>query len=802
MFNRIIIFFLLLLHIPIVNAQKFTISGYVINANSDETLISSSIYDLNSKNGTVSNSYGFYSLTIPKGKVEIIYTYIGFATQSKIFELTKDTIINIKLSEYIELNELTVLANKKEFGVKGSQMSAIDVPVSMIKTVPTLFGEADVLKALQLLPGVQAGSEGSSGIYVRGGGPDENLFLLDGVAVYNVNHLVGFFSVFNTDAVKNVTMYKGGFPARFGGRLSSVVDIRMNDGNNQKIHGNLTLGLISSKINLEGPLFNPKTTFNISARRSYFDIFSKSLMNFDDNDGFKASAGYYFYDFNTKLTHKFSDRNRIFLSYYMGNDDLNSELTDSYSVTETGSEIGKINIDWNWGNIISAFRWNHVINNKLFMNSNITYTNYKFKMLMGNELTSIKINPPSEIINSTNLEYNSGIIDYGLKLDFDYMPGPKHDIKFGTSYAFHVFEPGVTADRSQNDENNTTTQNDTTYNNSLINSQETILFFEDNYSINSFLKANIGLHFSTFNVQKTFYKSLQPRLSLRALLSDKLSLKFSYANMQQYVHLLSYNNFSLPNDLWVPVTKKIQPMKSNQYSTGIFYSLLNLIDLSVEGYYKNMDNLIEYLDGSSFFSSGTGWEDKVAIGKGWAYGIEFLAQKTVGKTTGWLGYTWSKSERLFNRKNQELNNGEVFPAKYDRTNDLSFVLSHKLNEKIDFSGTLKYSSGNYVTLAFQNYKGFSEFDSKLPYFGKRNNYRMPDYFRIDVGVNLHKQLKYGKRTWNFSLYNASNQMNPFYLFVSTKKYIDPITLKEVSEKVFNKITVFPIIPSISYTYKF
>ena len=794
-----------------LSAQNYTISGYISDVKSGETLISSSIYDINSKKGAVSNAYGFYSLTLPNGNVDMQYTYIGYAAQHRAFKLSKDTIINIKLSQSTELKEITVIGQQKEIGVKGTQMSAIEVPISMIKSVPTLFGETDVLKALQLLPGVKAGTEGSAGFYVRGGGPDENLFLLDGVPVYNVNHLGGFFSVFNADAIKNVTLYKGGFPARFGGRLSSVLDIRMNDGNNQKVHGNLTVGLISSKINLEGPLFSEKTTFNISARRTYFDILAQPIIKLAaaaSESNSNILAGYYFYDMNAKISHKFSDNDRLYLSTYMGDDVIYANIRDSYNNYENGTEENRIKLNWNWGNLITAMRWNHIINNKLFMNTTATFTRYRFDMSVGTSFENKITSPPSTQFASTTIGYRSGIEDYGAKVDFDYSPSPNHDIKFGGDYTNHTFRPGVSVAQSKYQRDTLVQETDTTIGNSNVYSHETALYFEDNWSINSFIKANVGLHYSTFFVQDEFYHSLQPRLSLRALINDKLSVKAGYAAMSQYIHLLSNSNISLPTDLWVPATKRVKPMNSHQFSAGVFYNLLDIVDLSVETYYKSMNNLIEYKDGATFLGSSTGWEDKVAIGKGWAYGVEFLAQKSVGKTTGWIGYTWSKSDRLFNRVGQEINNGEVFPAKYDRRHDLSIVVSHKFSEKFDVAATWVYNTGSNGTLGLQNYmtnqypgSSFSYFTS-VPYISKRNNYRLPDYHRLDLGVNFHKQKKHGIRTWNFSVYNAYFQQNPFLIMIREKYSYNPITGVSTTRKSLNKLTLFPFIPSISYTYKF
>lgn len=736
-----------LLFATAIFAQKVTISGYITDKNSSESLISASMYETTSGKGTVSNASGFYSLTLPAGEINIRYTYVGYKPEYRKLTVRKDTMINVSMSGSTELSEIT-LYSARETGVKGSQMGAVEIPAGQIKSIPTLFGETDVIKALQLLPGVQGGTEGSAGLYVRGGGPDENLLLLDGIPVYNVNHMFGFFSVFNADAVKNVTLYKGNFPARFGGRLSSVVDIVTNDGNDQKIHGNFSIGLISSKFNLEGPIIKGKTTFNVSLRRTYADILAQPLIKLalkEGNSNDDANAGYYFYDFNAKISHKISDKDRLHLSFYSGDDAIYIGYKNKSITGGNITESQKIKVDWDWGNLITALRWNHIINSKLFLNTTASYTRYRFDMGIGSYNEGKIINPPSSYKDVIEMGYKSGIEDYSVKADFEYTPSPAHDIKFGANYTYHTFRPGVfVAKMSTSDSHSMNI--DTTFGDKNVMSHETMLYAEDNVNIGPFIKANVGLHYSTFFVQDQFYQSLQPRLSMRFLISDKLSAKAGYAAMSQYIHLLSNNSISLPTDLWVPVTKKITPMKSHQVSAGLFYNLMDKLDLSLETYYKTMDNLIEYKDGATFLGSTTGWEDKVCMGRGWSYGLEFLAQKSFGKTTGWLGYTWSKSERQFNRPGQELNDGKVFPAKYDRRHDVSLTMTHKFSDKFDLSGTWVYSTGNCGTLALQNYIGqpiplnnYGYSYNILDNVSSRNNYRYNPYHRMDIGVNFHKQ---------------------------------------------------------------
>lgn len=800
-------------------AQNHTISGYVTINKSGETLINASVLDTKSDNGTISNPYGFYSITLPTGEVGLRYSHVGLATQSHHFKLTKDTVINVQLLENTELDEVLVVGTQKGLNVKSSQMSIINIPVAQIKRIPSLLGETDVIKVLQLTPGVKAGVDGSAGMYVRGGGPDENLLLFDGVPVYNVNHLFGFFSVFNADAIKDVTLFKGNFPARFGGRLSSVVDIRMKDGDNQQVHGNFSVGLISSKFNIEGPLFTPKTTFNVSGRRTYADLLLKPVISkilSDRNGGGDANFGYYFYDLNAKFTHTFSDKDKIYLSAYAGDDVIYTDLQQySYSDNESSS-TGQLKMDWNWGNLIGALRWNHIVNNKLFMNTTASYTRYRFDLGMGVKNTTKFMKADSVIIENSNVIYKSGIEDYTIKTDFDWLPNPNHTIKFGANYTLHSFQPSVTVLEDKTIKNTTTLLSDSTIGDSRFHSQEVSAYFEDDIRLGSFIQFHAGLHFSGLLVQNKVYASLpQPRAGIRVLLSDNMSFKAGYATMSQYIHLLSSSNISLPTDLWVPVTKRVPPMESNQYSAGFFYNFKNIINFSVESYYKSMNNLIEYKDGAGFMGSSTGWEDKVNIGRGWAYGVEFLAQKTVGNTTGWIGYTWSKSERLFDREGQEINDGLPFPSKYDRRHELSLVLAHKFSNRFDISATWVYSTGSCGTLALQTYSGtpinhtsnaqYSDTNwnvQDIPYISSRNNYRYKPYHRLDLSASFHKQKKNGIRTWNIGVYNAYNQFNPFITSVKTKYVFDMESQRYTKVSSLSQICILPIIPSVSYSYKF
>lgn len=793
-------------------AQRYTISGYITDKSSSETLISATIFDTNSTKGTATNNFGYYSLTLPAGDVALEYSYIGYRPSKKEFVLKSDTVLNIQLDLDNMLEALTVVGNRAETGVRGSQMSTIDVPIELIKNIPTLLGENDLIKALQLLPGVQSGTEGSAGMYVRGGGPDENLLLLDGVPLYNVNHMLGFFSVFNSDAMKNVTLYKGSFPARFGGRLSSVVDVQMKDGDDKKIRGTASIGLISSKLQLEGPIIKERTTFNVSVRRSYLDVLAQPIIKIAQKgkEGGIKSAGYYFYDINAKFTHKISNKDKLYLSTYLGDDAIYMKAQDKYSLGETLNIKDYTKLDWNWGNAIAALRWNRIVNNKLFMNTTASFTQYRSSLGNGNESSTIyapEMDTP-DTKEESRMNYNSGIKDWTLKTDFDYSPNVNHDMKFGATYTYHTFSPDVismkVSDTGQTGENI-----DTIVGSPKVYAHETALFLEDNISLGRIFKVNIGAHLSSFHVQNSNYFSLQPRLGLRAMLTDNMSLKAGYASMSQYIHMLSNNNISMPTDLWVPATSKIKPMKSHQVTLGMFYTLSNIADFSVEGYYKTMDNLLEYKEGSSFMGASANWEDKVSLGRGVAYGVEFLAQRSFGNTTGWVGYTWSKSDRLFDRPGNTLNNGEWFPAKYDRRHDISITGMHKFSEKIDVSASWVFSTGNTATFAFHEYPSIDSptkkdsyyyYQNDYPHIESRNNFRYSSYHRLDLGVNFHKYTKKGNRsTWNVSIYNVYNQFNPFYVYVWTEYSYDG---SMPSKSKLRQATLFPIIPSVTYTIKF
>ncbi len=762
-------------------AQQHTISGYIKDKGSGESLIAANVFNRSDLKGTTSNTYGFYSLTLPQDSITLIFSYVGYTSVEYKFYLDKNIELNIELASSIELDEIVITAEEEI--QQQTQMSAVTVQIKQIQALPSLMGEVDVLKVLQLLPGVQSGTEGSSGLYVRGGGPDQNLILLDGVPIYNSSHLFGFFSVFNADAINNVDLIKGGFPARYGGRLSSVIDISMKEGNAKEFKGTATIGLIASKITLEAPIIKDKTSFLFSARRTYIDILARPLIK-AQNDG-KMVAGYYFYDLNAKINHKFSNKDRLYLSGFLGKDKAYSRYKDSYvdvdRTTEYNDEFGL-----NWGNAIAAARWNHVFTPKLFSNLTLTYSRYNFAVFTNSETkTTTPSGTDSDIFA---IEYSSGIEDFAAKADFDFIPNPNHYIRFGASATHHLFNPGVLSYQS-NDV-------DTVAGSFETAALEFASYIEDDFKVGEKLKINAGVHLSGFKVENDFYTSVQPRVALRYLLNSSIAIKASYAQMAQFIHLLTNSGIGLPTDLWVPSTSRVKPQTSFQYALGIAKTFNKSYELSIEGYYKEMDNLIEYKDGASFTSVNKDWQDKIEAGSGTSYGAEIFLQKKLGKITGWVGYTLSWSNRQF----ENINFGKEFPYRYDRRHDVSITSIYKINDRVELAAVWVYGTGNAVSLPTNTYLKQSEsydyysYSNNVEYYEGRNGFRMNAYHRLDFNIAWTKVKKNGIRKFTLGFYNMYNRRNPFFIQASFDY--------ETQQKKFVQYSLLPIVPSVSYRFDF
>ena len=787
--------------------RSFTISGYIEDAASSEKLISAALIDTKSKAGVVSNTYGFYSLTLPAGGVDLTASYVGYKQQKFNFKLRRDTVITIKLAESDDIETVEISAKKQNRIENRVQMSQVVVPIEQIKKIPALLGEVDVLKALQLLPGVQGGTEGTNGLYVRGGSPDQNLILLDGTPVYNVSHLGGFFSVFNGDAVKNVTLTKGGFPARFGGRLSSIIEIDMKEGNMKEFHGEGGIGTLSSRLTLEGPILKNKASFMISGRRTYIDLLARPIIQSQNRKDNQANGTnndvdlrLSFYDINAKVNYRINDKHRIYLSAYSGDDGLSIGFKEqrnnspNYTSTEGTTD---------WGNLTSAFRWNYLISNKLFMNTTLTYSRFQFNV--GSRFDQKQ----DTTLNYASAKYQSGIRDFAGKADFDYSLNNKNRLRFGVGVTQHNYNPGAFQVNVKLDNSKL----DTALGNvKTLQSVETNAYVEDDIQLGA-LKANIGLHASTFTYGSTTYSSVQPRIGLNYLLKNDIAVKASFSTMYQYINLLTNEGFSLPTDLWVPSTDRIKPQDSWQVALGVAKTIKEDYELSIEGYYKEMNNVISYREGSSFLGFDTDWQDKVTQGRGNSYGAEVFLQKKEGKTTGWIGYTLSWTNRQFANDNPDLaiNGGKWFPFKYDRRHDLSVVVTHQFSKKFSLSGVWVYGTGNAISLPETVFNAPNDvlnrfnsggYNPKYEVVGEKNAFRMPAYHRLDVNFAFTKKKKRWTRTWNFGAYNAYSRANPYSVFLGEKTIKDAQGRFVANVPTFRQFSFLPIVPYITYGFKF
>lgn len=784
-FFLVVVLYIFILNLYGQTTERYTVSGYIREAISGESLIGVNIYLSDNKTGTVTNTYGFYSITLPAtDSLELIISYVGFTPEVFRVNLQKDLELNIELKPNVVLDEVTITANRQEKESESVKMSSVSLQVAQIKNVPSLLGEKDVLKVLQLMPGVQKGSEGNSGIYVRGGGPDQNLIILDDAIVYNASHLFGFFSLFNGDALKSVELSKGGFPARYGGRLSSVLDMNMKEGNKEEWHGEGGIGLISSRATVEGPLKEGKSSILISGRRTYADLILRPILKIAD----QPQAGYYFYDFNAKINYDFSRKNKLYLSGYFGKDKF-------YMKDKSGGV--RENVGFLWGNATGTLRWNHLFNNKVFANASLVFSNYSFGIYDKYKAEN----------KDYYAEFYSGIRDFTLKYDIDYLPNPNHWIKAGAISIFHRFNPHAFVEI---DGQHNISTSDKEYTRGI----ESGIYIEDKWHPIQSIKVNGGIRFSHFLATNKQYHYFEPRSTVAWSLKNNFALKGSYSSMNQYIHMISNTGISLPTDLWVPTTDRIKPQQSKQVALGLVKDISDPeLTFSLEGYYKTMKNVIGYKEGATFLTlddphsaSGNSWEENITDGKAWSYGIEILLQKKEGRLNGWIGYTLSWTLMQFD----SLNFGKKYYAKYDRRHDISVVAIYKLSDRINLSGTWVYGTGNAVTLATSEYVAQGHLDdyhyypgSMYEYFGrtisdysKKNNFRMKAYHRLDIGIQFHKEKKWGERIWEIYVYNAYNRMNAFYYYTDKKI----IGTKDYG--ILRQVSLFPVIPSFTYSLKF
>jgi CarboxypepD_reg-like domain/TonB-dependent Receptor Plug Domain len=769
--KRILLFISLISPLWSIAQQKFSISGSIKDITSGEELIGAAVLVKEIPGtGVVANAYGFYSIELPTGEYTIRFQYTGYELKEQKIKLDKNLKLNVEMKpKSSELKEVEISAEKPDESLSRVNMGVEKLSAKEIKMIPVLFGEADLLKTLQLLPGVKSAGEGNTGFFVRGGSADQNLILLDEAPVYNASHLLGFFSVFNSDAVKEATLYKGTMPTEFGGRIASVLDVKMNEGNQKKLNVLGGVGLIASRLTVEAPIVKDKSSFIVSGRRTYADMFLK--LSADTN---LRKSTLYFYDLNAKLNYKISDKDRIFISGYFGRD--NFGFSDQFR--------------FDWGNATGTIRWNHLFSDKLFSNTSLIYSDYNYKIKLS--------------ASDFDVEIGSTIRDWNLKQDYQYYQNNKSTIKFGWNSIYHTFMPGEV--------------NGVDFLNNLTNDRryawENAAYVSHQYQFNKKLSIDYGLRLSAFSyigpgavyefdtdgnitserqaangefIQNYF--NPEPRFSINYRIDSLQSIKGGYSRTVQNLHLLSNTTSGNPTDIWIPSSNNVKPELGDQYSAGYFRNLKNnKFEFSAETYYKWMANQIDYRNGAELILNQE-VEGELVYGTGRAYGLELLVRKKAGKFTGWIGYTLSRTERKFD----EIDNGNYFAARQDRTHDLTVVAMYELNNKWALSANFVYYTGNAVTFPSGKY----EMDGQvINYYSERNGYRMPAYHRLDLGATYYrKRTDTYESSWSFSLYNAYGRENAY-----TISFRESDTNPGQTEAV--QLSLFRWIPSITYNFHF
>ncbi len=762
---------------------EISISGTVIDAESGETLIGATILVIeNPSLGTSTNEYGFYALPVPSGNdsLTLEFSYVGY--QPRLFRiLPKENIrLNAALSTGVQLAEVVVKANSFRESLRSTEMSVEELSTKEVKVIPAFMGETDILKTIQLKPGIPSGSEGSTGLFVRGGGADQNLIVLDEAVVYNANHLFGFFSTFNTDAVKDLKLYKGGFPAQYGGRLSSVIDVRMKEGNNRSFHGTGGIGLITSRLTVEGPIRKEQASFIVSGRRTYVDIVTRQINKAnEDNEEYSPIPDYYFYDLNTKVNFSAGEKDRLFLSGYFGQDVF-------------GFEGDFFDFSFNWGNNTGTVRWNHVFNNKLFHNLTFTYSDYEYNI--------------ETKVTGFSFKVGSNVRDANLKSDYYYSLNSNNTLRFGGNATYHWF--GVGRLKAGSDDGSVSFSGGNDFNAASFG-----LYFSDEMEIGTSWKLNAGLRFSGFLNEGKFSGGVEPRLAAVYSVNPNLSLKGSYARMYQYLHLVSTSGIALPTDIWYPTTKTIKPENSDQVALGWEYLLSEHFLFTQEFYYKRFGKQVDFVDGAHLFANNE-LENEFAIGRGYGYGMEFGIEKQEGKLKGWLGYTLALVKRTGFKPVDETRtfSGDQNPyfPRYDRRHDLSLVLMYDLSKRLTISGTAVYGSGDRTWLpvgrfAFQDVYG-ADFQPIVPVFGERNAFRLPYFFRADAGLVYRFFPKWGESDLTLSVFNLTNRRNAFFLYLEPQyeDNVDPESepLAIPTGIKAKQVSLFPILGSLTWNFKF
>ena len=775
------LFFLLSLFPSFSYAQSVTLSGYITVANSGEAMIGATVGIPSLGIGAYTNTYGFYSLTVPAqtDSVEVRVSFIGFAPFQQQLLLTQNRSLDVELVEEINtLETVEIIANSLQDRLNSTEMSVDRISISEAKRLPAFLGEIDILKTLQLKPGVSSGSEGSSGIFVRGGGPDQNLVLLDGTTVYNPSHLFGFFSTFNSDAIKDVKLYKGGFPAQYGGRLSSVIDVKLNEGNRKHVAGAGGLGLIASRLTLEGPLVKDKSSFIVAGRRTYVDLFTRMINEANaDNPDASPIPDYYFYDLNAKINYELGEKDQIYLSGYFGRDRFN--FND-----------GDFDIKFFWGNANGTLRWNHIFNPRLYVNVAVSISDYLYTI--------------QNTFDVFDFELGSDIRDYGLRADFTYLPNNKHIIRWGVGTNYREFTVGR-LDAGSEDGSIAFEAGDDYF------GTEMGVYVSDEWEVNNRLKITSGLRVSGFESQGEYYYGIEPRVAAKYSLSPKVSLKASYARMVQYLHLVTNSGASLPTDVWYPSNPRVPPQRSHQIAGGISL-LLNKGKYLItnEVYYKWLENQVDFRDAANLFVNND-LDSEFVFGDGYAYGNELYIEKTQGRLTGWLGYTYAWAWRQFDGSwraegeaevGDAINGGNRFHPRNDRRHDFSIVLMYDLSKRLTASLTWEYRTGNATTLPIGRYISRDvdvELIQPVPIYQERNSFRMPAYHKMDAGLIWKFFPRWGESNLTISLYNVYNRRNAYFIYfeaIESNNSRIPIAYEA------KQVALFPIIPSISYNFQF
>ena len=800
-----ILFFLLVFVLGSTSfAQNYSVSGDVRDHATGESIIGATVLIKNNNSGVVTNSFGFYSITLPAGNYEMELRCVGYETFVAQLKLQSNLHKDFELNPISFTGGPVIIEGTRKDNVGSTEMGKIEIGIEQIKKIPVIFGEVDILKTITLLPGVQSSGEGNAGFYVRGGGVDQNLILLDNSTVYNASHLFGFFSVFNADAVKNIEITKGGGAASYGGRLSSVLDINLKEGNSKSFHGAGGIGTIASRFTVEGPIKKDTSSFILSGRRTYIDILAKPFMN--PESSFNGS-GYFFYDLNAKFNYRLSKRDQLFASVYTGKDVFSFNSSDAGFSTRIP-----------WGNTTGTIRWAHQSGSKLFMNAILTYTDYKFQFEGKQDQFTFGL--------------SSGIRDYGAKVQWSYFPNPTHRMKWGLDYTFHKFTPNNTYASSGDVDFDLGEQ-------VKLYSHESAAYFQDDFDINEKWRINAGVRIPYFmhvgpftrytyptstssvggsttpittiyekNKKVADYVGFEPRFNARYEINKASSFKMALSRNLQFITLTSLSPSSLPTDVWLPSTDRLKPQLASQVSVGYFRNFFDdSWESSVEVYYKDMQNQSDYKEGSTPDQTvGDNIDNLLVFGRGYSYGAEFFIKKRMGDFSGWVGYTWAKTMRIF----EEVNNGKAYPTRWDRRHDLNVVLMYTLSPRVDLGFVFVYATGNAITLPISRY--FFE-GNLVEVYGERNSFRMAPYHRADFSLNVKGKLTRSRfdaelnqvveeprkfrSSWNFSVYNLYNRMNPYFIYFASKDNNNggfQITARQVS--------LFPILPSITWNFEF